>query len=158
MISQHFVTILLMKTSHNHEMKSIWHQQQLHHLCLDTESSSDEKFPKHWFELLHLAAVLHLLRQAARLHDHLVSFVKQLFTELLLHSLSPGGQLWSVLKHIHARSNSLQNTQQTHTTLQLDEIILQLHENEKSKPKFLNLGVKIPRGIAGHAEKVFREQ
>lgn len=44
-----------------------------------------------------------------------MSLVEQLFTELLLQSVSPGAQLWPAFKHIPASSNRLQDTAQLHT-------------------------------------------
>lgn len=87
-----------------------WHQPQSFYFCLYTETYSAENLPKLWYEHLQVAVALHLLRQAGHLHDRLMSFVEQLFTELLLHSLSPGNQLGTAFKHIQAGSNRLRNT------------------------------------------------
>lgn len=81
-------------------------------LCLD----SAEVLLDPWLELLQLRSVLHRRRNAFERHDLLMGFVEQLFTELLLHSVSPGGQLRPALKHIEARSDRLQNTIQPQYT------------------------------------------
>lgn len=80
------------------------------HLC--PPASSLEKLLILDFEQLEVGVVLQLLQQTSGIHDRLMSLVEQLFTELLLQSVSPGAQLWPAFKHIRASSNRLQDPTQ----------------------------------------------
>lgn len=95
-------------------------------------SISAEELLKAGSEHLQPASVLHLLREAAHVHDRLVGFVEQLGAERRLHSLSPGDQLGSPFKHIQTSSNGLQTKHSKHdlNTGFLEKTTLQLSEND----------------------------